>query len=120
MIANDMIADIDIFNYTISEEAGQYYIYDYNIPSNGYFRYQIIPLLRDKTYNVLIAKINNDGETVIHIDDEQWHMTDIKKRADGSYAPGDTWNFLLGVQSAQLLKTLQRLFKLVLLHIPKL
>lgn len=39
MIANDMIADIDIFNYTISEEAGQYYIYDYNIPSNGYFRY---------------------------------------------------------------------------------
>ena len=39
MIANDMIADINIFNYTISEEAGQYYIYDYNIPSNGYFRY---------------------------------------------------------------------------------
>lgn len=101
MLSNDIIADIDIFNYTIAEENGQYYIYDYNIPSSGYFRYQIIPLLRDKTYNVLIAKINDDGETVIHVDDEQWHMTDIKKRADGSYAPGNTWNFLLGVQSAQ-------------------
>lgn len=119
MIANDMIADINIFNYTISEEAGQYYIYDYNIPSNGYFRYQIVPLLRDKTYNVLIAKTNNNGETIIYIDDEQWHMTDIKKRADGSYAPGDTWNFLLGVQSAQYTQNFTKTFQTGFAPYPK-
>ena len=101
MISNDLIAEIDVLNQTISSKNGMYYIYDYNIPNKGFFRYQIVPLLRNETYNVLIAKINDLGETVLKIDDEQWHMTSLKYRTDGSYAPKDTWTFLLGVQTAQ-------------------
>lgn len=101
MIDNELIAEISLISsQTISEENGFYYIYDYNVPSRGFYRYQIVPLLADKTYNVLIAKKNDLGESVIEIDDEQWHMTNISKREDGSYAPDQTWTFILGVQSA--------------------
>lgn len=101
MIDNELIAEISLIsNQSISEENGFYYIYDYNVPSRGFYRYQIVPLLADRTYNVLIAKKNDLGESVIEIDDEQWHMTNISKREDGSYAPDQTWTFILGVQSA--------------------
>ena len=97
---NDMIADIDVMYNSITEEDGFYVVYDYTVPNRGYFRYQIVPMLADKTYNVLIAKKNDEGETVIEIDDENWHMTNVSLRNDGSYQPIDTWTFLLGVQTA--------------------
>lgn len=96
-----VIADLDITKNTIAGTDSLCYIYDYNVPNKGFYRYQIVPLLRDKTYNVLIAKTNERGESILEIDDEQWHMTSIVKRQDGSYQPKETWNFILGVQNAQ-------------------
>ena len=32
-------AEIDVLNQTISSKNGMYYIYDYNIPNKGFFRY---------------------------------------------------------------------------------
>lgn len=101
MIENELIAEVSLIeDYSISEEDGFYILYDYTVPNKGYYRYQIVPLLRNKTYNVLIAKLNDLGESVIQIDDEFWHMTNIAKRTDGSYSPDYTWNFILGIQSA--------------------
>lgn len=109
MIDNELIAEISLIsNISISEEDGFYYIYDYNVPSRGFYRYQIVPLLADRTYNVLIAKKNDLGESVIEIDDEQWHMTNISLREDGSYAPDTTWSFILGVQSAPFTQTFSK------------
>lgn len=119
IISNEMIAEINIENNSITEEDGTYVLYDYNVPNRGYFRYQIVPMLADRSYNVLIAKVNNLGESVIKVDDENWHMTNISKRDDGSYNPIDTWTFLLGVQTApytqNFVKTIQTGFG----HYPK-
>ena len=119
MIDSEMIADLDIENYSITEENGMYIVYDYNVPNCGYFRYQIVPMLENQTYNVLIAKINDYGESIIRVDDENWHMTNLSKRENGSYSPIDTWTFLLGVQTApytqNFVKTIQTGFG----HYPK-
>lgn len=119
MISNDLIAEIEITNNSISEDNGFYYIYDYNVPARGFFRYQIVPLLTSETYNVLIAKINNRGESVLEVDDECWHMTDIAVREDGSYNPGDTWTFILGVQSAPYTQNFSKTFQTGFARYPK-
>lgn len=119
MISSEMIADLDIENHSITEDDGMYIMYDYNVPNCGYFRYQIVPMLESQTYNVLIAKINDYGESILKVDDENWHMTNLSKRDDGSYQPIDTWTFLLGVQTApytqNFVKTIQTGFG----HYPK-
>ena len=119
MIANEMIAEVNIEDDSITEEDGTFVLYDYNVPNRGYFRYQIVPMLANQSYNVLIAKINDYGESVIKVDDENWHMTNLSRREDGSYAPVDTWTFLLGVQTApytqNFVKTIQTGFG----HYPK-
>lgn len=111
IIKNELIGEINILNNTIQEENGRYFIYDYNVPNQGYFRYQVVPMLADKTYKVLVAKTNDLGETVLHVDDEWWHMTNIARRSDGSYQPKDTWNFILGVQTAPYTQNFTKTFQ---------
>lgn len=119
IVSSEMIADLDIENNSITEKDGFYIVYDYNVPNCGYFRYQVVPMLENQTYNVLIAKINDYGESILKVSDENWHMTNLSKRKDNSYQPVDTWTFLLGVQTAtytqNFVKTIQTGFG----HYPK-